>query len=78
MKIKLTIPGGFLSSAKSLVINAVNIESMTENDDGGTDIRMADGTKHEVKETVSEIIAAYTPAPAPQPPTPTPNPPPSE
>ena len=67
MKIKLTIPGGLFSQDRVLVINAANIESMVENDDDGTDIMMTDTTRHTVKETVAEIIAAYTPAPLPQP-----------
>jgi len=74
MKIKLTIPGGLFSSDRVLVINAINIESMTENGDGGTDIMMIDTTRHTVKETVLQIIAAYTPAPLP----PTPKPEPAE
>jgi len=69
MKIKLTIPGGFLIGPdRDLVINAANIETMIANDDGGSDIVMVDGTQHTVKESVKEVIAAYTPTP--QPPTP--------
>jgi len=75
MKIKLTIPSGFLSREKSLVIDATKIQSMIENDDDGTDIRMETGEHYAVKETVAEIIAAYTPAPKPTTaPTPTPEP----
>lgn len=67
MKIRLTTKGGFLTSAKHLIIEADRIDKVTGNTDG-SEIIMVDGSEHEVRETPEQIEKLYsTPATAPAP-----------